>query len=100
MDLYGQYLKCLIVQNVLDTFFWFEKTELEQDLEVLIDFFAAEHVPWQHMREERVWMIKYGFGDASGAGFGAWFEEKDGFWYRMGVWGSDEKGQLSNYRKL
>jgi hypothetical protein len=44
--------------------------------------------------------VLYGFGDASGAGFGSSWETKNGTRYRFGVWGKDGNGSSSNYREL
>jgi len=41
-----------------------------------------------------------GFGDASGAGFGATITTDSGIRIRFGVWGADENEQSSNYREL
>jgi len=42
----------------------------------------------------------YGFGDASGAGFGSTFSSALGTHYRYGLWGNDLTGASSNYREL
>jgi len=42
----------------------------------------------------------YGFGDASGAGFGSTFSSALGTHYRYGLWGDDLTGSSSNYREL
>ena len=45
--------------------------------------------------------VRYGFGDAAKSGFGASFQKVSGsVWYRMGVWGSDEEVESSNFREL
>jgi hypothetical protein len=44
--------------------------------------------------------VLYGFGDASGAGFGSSWESSEGTHYRFGVWGKDVSGKSSNYREL
>lgn len=45
-------------------------------------------------------MIVYGFGDASGKGFGSTFERGKGIAYQIGVWRSDESDESSNWRKF
>jgi hypothetical protein len=44
--------------------------------------------------------VCYGFGDASGSGFGSAVQGSDGLWYRRGLWGSDNNKRSSNYREL
>jgi hypothetical protein len=44
--------------------------------------------------------VCYGFGDASGSGFGSAVQGPDGLWYRHGLWGSDTNKKSSNYREL
>lgn len=46
-------------------------------------------------------VARYGFGDASGAGFGASWEARDrGVNNCYGVWGVDNDNNTSNYREL
>jgi hypothetical protein len=44
--------------------------------------------------------VYYGFGDASGLGFGDSFQKANGIDYCIGVWGSDDKKESSNYKEL
>jgi hypothetical protein len=44
--------------------------------------------------------VRYGFGDASGSGFGSSIAFPDGIAYRIGVWGKDCEDSSSNYREL
>ena len=44
--------------------------------------------------------VRYGFGDASGSGFGSTFSNPGEILYRHGVWGSDDEGMSSNWREL
>jgi hypothetical protein len=44
--------------------------------------------------------VQYGFGDASGSGFGSTFKIQQAVLYRHGIWGSDSDGKLSNWREL
>jgi hypothetical protein len=41
-----------------------------------------------------------GFGDASGTGLGATFTCGTGFTFRIGVWGSLEKDESSNWKEF
>ena len=47
-------------------------------------------------------MVRYGFGDASGAGFGSSIVSANdtALWYRHGVWGVDSDAVSSNYWEL
>lgn len=45
-------------------------------------------------------MVYYGFGDASGSGFGATIETKSGLRICQGVWGRDSNKDSSNYKEL
>ena len=44
--------------------------------------------------------VRYGFGDASGSGFGGSIFFPGGISYRVGVWGKDAEDSSSNYREL
>ena len=47
-------------------------------LEALNDFFKPDAPPVVHMRSKKKFMIKYGFADASGSGFGSTFTSSAG----------------------
>lgn len=51
-------------------------------------------------RSSKVRIVRYGFGDASGTGFGSTIQTKLGLKYSVGVWGSDEEGESSNFKEL
>jgi hypothetical protein len=44
--------------------------------------------------------VRYGFGDASGSGFGSILETGAGLKYRIGVWGYDDQEESSNYKEF
>jgi hypothetical protein len=44
--------------------------------------------------------VRYGFGDASGSGFGGSIALPGGISYRIGVWGKDAEDSSSTYREL
>ena len=74
---------------------------LLNDLSVLSDFLSVDKPPWRFVRGGRAAYVQYGFGDASKAGFGTTFQLDDSsIWFRMGVWGSDEDSESSNFREL
>ena len=45
-------------------------------------------------------VARYGFGDASGAGFGSSWQSIDGVKYRYGTWGCDNIDKSLNYREM
>ena len=75
-------------------------TRLRDDIQALLKLTNSEKPPTRLIRSKRIIHAKYGFGDASGGGFGASIEAKKGLWYRHGIWGADVDGESSNYREL
>jgi len=73
---------------------------LEADLEALTTLMASPTPPERIIRSSRVMVALYGFGDASGSGFGSTIVGKNGILYRYGIWGSDLASCSSNYREL
>lgn len=73
---------------------------LIEDLEFLAHFFAQESPPRVMVRSRLVFLIVYGFGDASGKGFGSTFTVQNGISYRIGVWNPDESDESSNWREF
>jgi hypothetical protein len=70
------------------------------DLEGLQTLFQLPHPPEQVVRTSSVAVVFYGFGDASGSGFGSTITTSAGIHFRYGVWGDDLAGLSSNYREL
>jgi hypothetical protein len=66
----------------------------------LVKIFSSRHPPVIILRPLAVFMIIYGFGDASGKGFGSTFARGDDISYRIGTWGDDETGESSNWREF
>ena len=54
----------------------------------------------RHVRTSLILVAYYGFGDASGSGFGISIQYKNGLKVRHGVWGRDSNKLSSNYREL
>lgn len=74
---------------------------LKNDVLALKSFLKSETPPWRFVRGGKACIVQYGFADASKSGFGATFEtDSDTTWYRLGVWGDDEREESSNYREL
>jgi hypothetical protein len=57
---------------------------LRDDLNVLIQLAEEEAPPLRRVRESRKANIFYGFGDASGSGFGWCVDFRDGVQYELG----------------
>ena len=73
---------------------------LFDDVRALASMFDSPTAPQINLRSKEVVTVIYGFGDASGTGLGATFTCGTGFNYRIGVWGSDETDQSSNWREF
>lgn len=76
---------------------------LYEDIECLSKLFDPEDPPIRYIRSAKVYMAIYGFGDASGSGFGSTFTQKvqkGCINFRMGLWGRDQESLSSNYREL
>jgi len=73
---------------------------LYDDLHALSMFFAAEKPSWRFVRGREIMVAEYGFGDASGAGYGSSYATENGIQYRFGTWNSDLGGESSNFREL
>jgi hypothetical protein len=70
------------------------------DLAALKVLFEADVPAVRTIRPSSRIDVRYGFGDASGSGFGGSIALPGGISYRIGVWGSDSEGSSSNYREL
>ena len=75
-------------------------TRLEGDISCLEKLFESKYPVVRHVRCKLVTMAYYGFGDASGMGFGSTFQYGSGLRVRHGLWGSDLNKKSSNYREL
>ena len=73
---------------------------LERDLKSMLAIMESLSPPLRLVRGPGLAYVLYGFGDASGSGFGSSWETSDGTRYRFGVWGKDIDGRSSNYREL
>ena len=75
-------------------------TRLEDDIATLRRLTSAESPPKRFIRSRLIATACYGFGDASGSGFGSTIEVAEGLRYRHGLWGRDMNNRSSNYREL
>jgi hypothetical protein len=73
---------------------------LETDLRSLETILSPEEVPRVGLRSRLIVSVVYGFGDASGTGLGATFTCGSGFNFRIGVWGTIEKDESSNWKEF
>ena len=74
---------------------------LKWDLLALGKLMSGMEPPLRLIRGKKLYIVKYGFGDASGSGFGSsWEDSNGGVSYRFGTWGSDGSSKSSNYREL
>mmetsp|Transcript_21443 Transcript_21443/g.30696 ORF Transcript_21443/g.30696 Transcript_21443/m.30696 type:complete len:502 (+) Transcript_21443:2685-4190(+) len=73
---------------------------LPDDISVLLQLTSADSPPKRFVRSKLIATACYGFGDASGSGFGSTVQGLDGVRYRHGLWGRDNNAKSSNYREL
>jgi hypothetical protein len=73
---------------------------LMQDLKSMEALFEGDIPKKRLIRGSDVLDIIYGFGDASGAGFGSSWKIGKEIKYRYGLWGSDLNRSSSNFREL
>ena len=69
-------------------------------LKALHKFFSSDVPPVVHVRSKSVYMLSYGFLDASGSGFGSTIQKENGITYRMGTWGPDDYSESSNWKEF
>jgi hypothetical protein len=73
---------------------------LRQDLESLAILFQDEAPPIRYVRAKHTCSALYGYGDASGGGFGSAFSDGNLVRYRHGLWGRDQEDSSSNFKEL
>jgi hypothetical protein len=73
---------------------------LANDVRALLECLSQETPPSVTLRSKSICLVKCGFGDASGKGFGSTFGLKESISYRIGVWQSDHDGESSNWREF
>jgi hypothetical protein len=71
-----------------------------KDLEAFASMLSPDTPPEVTVRCLRVFTILYGFGDASGKGFGSTVLGSDGTRYRIGVWDRETEDESSNFREF
>ena len=70
------------------------------DVHALLSIMEPLVVPRVSIRSKTILSVVYGFGDASGTGLGATFTCGSGFNYRIGVWGTSEESESSNWKEF
>jgi hypothetical protein len=71
------------------------------DIEALMLLFTPETPPLRRAWPSSTAVAFYGFGDASGSGFGTTLQMLDGgLLYRHGQWSTEQSEKSSNYREL
>jgi hypothetical protein len=73
---------------------------LQFDLLALKELFSPVKPTLRLVRGHRINAATFGFGDASGGGFGSSWQSKKGIAYRFGTWGQDMDEESSNLREL
>ncbi len=73
---------------------------LEGDLSALTEIFKQEQPPKVVLWVARVLLVVFGFGDASGSGFGSSLLNETGISYRVGVWNYTKADNSSNCREF
>ena len=73
---------------------------LESDLQSMDTILSPEVIPKVGLRSRLIVSVVYGFGDASDTGLGATLTCGSGFNFRIGVWGTIEKDESSNWKEV
>jgi len=73
---------------------------LKADIEALSLLTQPKLAPKRMIRNSKVISVVYGFGDASGKGFGTGLKIDGQLYYRFGEWCSEVSELSSNYREL
>jgi hypothetical protein len=72
----------------------------KSDLQAMKVYFGPPTPPEITDRVSQVLYVMYGFGDASGTGFGSSIQSSAGLSYRIGVWLGEERDETSNFREF
>ena len=75
-------------------------SRLDDDIRTLQTLTSFDSPPRRFIRSRLIVSACYGFGDASGSGFGSTIAGVDGLKYQHGLWGRDNNKKSSNYREL
>jgi hypothetical protein len=72
----------------------------KQDLFALGELLSPESPPEVVVRSNAVLQILYGYGDASGKGFGSTMLSTEGIRFRISLWEKDAEDESSNWREF
>ena len=75
-------------------------TMFSQDSKALIELTEDADAPILVVQSKKLYIVKYGFGDASGGGFGSSIQGPDGLEVTMGTWNERGSNKSSNFREL
>ena len=70
------------------------------DLSALMELMDFDSAPILLTHTKQIYIVKYAFGDASGAGFGSSIEGPEGLNVKYGTWNYQGSEQSSNFREL
>eukprot|EP00978_Attheya_sp_CCMP212_P049351 scaffold653047_cov59-Attheya_sp.AAC.1 len=73
--------------------------QLIWDMHALKEFFSCTMAPRVCVRSTVLFLLKYGFVDASGCGVGATITTPNGLRFREGIWGVNSSNESSNWRE-
>ena len=74
---------------------------LINDLKALERLTESRTAPIVLIQSKRIYVVRYGFGDASGGGFGSSISDNvRGLEIQIGTWNEDGSGQTSNFREF
>jgi hypothetical protein len=75
-------------------------SRFKDDLFALSELMSCKEPPLVIVRSNSVYEMYYGFGDASGKGFGSTTLSSKGIKHRVGLWGSDDESESSNWKEF
>ncbi|KAL7574604.1 hypothetical protein ACA910_002958 [Epithemia clementina (nom. ined.)] len=73
---------------------------LKDDVHAIASMFSNSTPPEVGIRSLEIFLAIYGFGDASGKGFGSAIQGDKGLSYRIGVWAEHKSNESSNWREF
>ena len=73
---------------------------LQSDIQALHQLTSSRSPPKHIVKCKKSINVVYGFGDASGQGFGCSVQVEDELYYRFGNWATEESEKSSNFREL
>jgi hypothetical protein len=75
-------------------------SRFRDDIFALKELLSSKEPPLVTLRTNSVYEVVYGFGDASGKGFGSTMLSSRGIKYRIGLWGADDEDESSNWKEF